>query len=618
MSKSAASSISGRIEIPPTASGGTAHTSSHCLDVESHNPKHHDFTGHSMQPRVPFGLNSPPPLPVLLPSGFKLSPPPLPEVYDVQRLNASSRRKSFVDRLDHEQEELRDARDHMLGSRFRLRARRNELRDARMAASSKDGSLLNMLRQLFFKHGLPKYIQDELEQATDLRDKLGPMEASYDALEMEYATEEYNYTLQETTFIEGLVQNDLVPINPPRRNLGDSQVARLTSFAVGVTQEYAMSLANLELLDDLDRPLPTDETEVVRSSRFSQSKSDAVAISDHGQISRDSHTRIWAMRMERIDQWLDDQLSEMPLRAYQSRAYQLTDTIRDLTDEYWKEPATQGLLPEFHTGDSTISSASISPHTSLKAQGLSRGSRLSQTNGPVHSAGDDDKHGLMEEHDTNRVLELISSSITAGNDEVNRSLHIVGGIAVSTSTDQSLSRRSSSSIDRGTASTSHDSCSGGHGTVRPVKRSTDHGSHASNSYRHHYSASSSQSAPPTPTRRINEQVAKSRVRSSSDSFDEDIDRVWNDTMPLTEALAPCGPTTKLFTYGMDALYHEAVPSSPLLVAALIPLPPSPALISTSMVDVPTLLRSQVLEVPPGVVCDEGTAHTIDHTLSSFT
>jgi hypothetical protein len=53
----------------------------------------------------------------------------------------------FLDRIEDRQENLRDARETLLGSRFRLQAQRRELLETRETAASQAGAVFNRLRQ---------------------------------------------------------------------------------------------------------------------------------------------------------------------------------------------------------------------------------------------------------------------------------------------------------------------------------------------------------------------------------------------------------------------------------------------------------------------------------------
>ncbi|EAT89692.1 hypothetical protein HBH56_018350 [Parastagonospora nodorum] len=116
-------------------------------------------------------------------------------------IDRSHRNKLHV---EHKHESLRDARDDLVGHRFRLGAKRDELRVAREDAGIRAGaafsSVQNFLRQKDIH--LPDHIAQEFSDAGALRDKLGQMDAEYDEKEQDYNFLEWNYTKTERAFVE--------------------------------------------------------------------------------------------------------------------------------------------------------------------------------------------------------------------------------------------------------------------------------------------------------------------------------------------------------------------------------------------------------------------------------
>ncbi|KAF2996445.1 hypothetical protein E8E13_003718 [Curvularia kusanoi] len=111
------------------------------------------------------------------------------------------------DALAAEQEDLRDARESLLGFRFRLRSKRRELKLAREKAGSKAGEALTLTRRYLQEQGIE--FTDEMiavfSEVDTLRDELGIQEVNYEEVEAEFDSEEWKYTQQEEDVIETLI-----------------------------------------------------------------------------------------------------------------------------------------------------------------------------------------------------------------------------------------------------------------------------------------------------------------------------------------------------------------------------------------------------------------------------
>jgi hypothetical protein len=341
---------------------------------------HRDVSTPSDQPQLDAStFNLPPPPPPPLNTQTDLPNPPPPYVFandnGLSHIPVAHRRV-FVDRLDHEQEQIRDLRDDVLGSRFRLAAKRKALRDLHIEASAKDGSVFNLFRHFLYEYGseLPDDIEDALKDASSLRDQLGLLEVEYDEAEANYNTLEWLYTRKESKFVEELIDKH----KTPGHSVEVLQTAALTAFADDV------SIMNPET--DFDDAINEATVQAVVLSEQALLEFDQAATSagDGSRTHTDKHEgrnglldtqSAWINKLKRIEDWLQSILEGSPVQKTHLKA--LVD-CEDLNDASWQHEAEQNWtleysrLPVFHTGDSTVSqnNASASQHVSTSTVDL--------------------------------------------------------------------------------------------------------------------------------------------------------------------------------------------------------------------------------------------------------
>jgi hypothetical protein len=285
------------------------------------------------------------------------------------------KRHPFIEKLADEHEELQDFGDEVLGMRFRMAAKRKELRDLRAITSAKAGSVFSLCRRYLHENNirLPPNVEKEFNEVSSLRDQLGPLEADYDETEAKYNTLEWSYTRKQRRFIEGLLDSDFVPNRSPSADNLDT--AALTSF-VGEHLTTTVAWNHTAFEDethDLDIPLLSTGSEdqgiefpreaslclhrtSSQQSNLSTTKSKRRDIEKGG--AKAESQRLWFQKMKRIDAWLLEMVEHSPVQKAYLKAIHDFDHP---SDETWWEDTKQrwtqdeGALPEFHTGDSTIS-----------------------------------------------------------------------------------------------------------------------------------------------------------------------------------------------------------------------------------------------------------------------
>ncbi|KAI4674395.1 uncharacterized protein J4E88_008129 [Alternaria novae-zelandiae] len=151
-------------------------------------------------------------------------------------------RSATSDKLDDEQQSLRDLRDTLVGVRFTIAAKRQELRDLQIETSAKDGFVFNLLRQYLNTIGaeVPRNIEEAFVDASSLRDRLGLLEAEYDEAEAGYNTLEWKYSRRETRFVEEVLDNKLVPSEALDRSQSTEnlEILQLTGSMTGSSNTH--------------------------------------------------------------------------------------------------------------------------------------------------------------------------------------------------------------------------------------------------------------------------------------------------------------------------------------------------------------------------------------------
>jgi hypothetical protein len=104
------------------------------------------------------------------------------------------------------QEDLGDARDSLVGSRFRLRTRRRQLQTTHEQAVSQVGETSELMRRYLLSNelDLPNDLRSAWSRVDATRDTLGGLDADFEEEEENYNKEDWQYTLKERNFVESL------------------------------------------------------------------------------------------------------------------------------------------------------------------------------------------------------------------------------------------------------------------------------------------------------------------------------------------------------------------------------------------------------------------------------
>lgn len=558
------------------------------------------------QPQVEPGFFIPPSLPPPPPlSGLDLPPPPefTPGVFPSQIPVAGQ--QTFVDRIDEEQEELRDSRDELLGSRFRLQAKRDELRSLREKTGATDGYAFNLLRRYLHESNtnIPHDIEKAFNEASLLRDRLGILETEYEYDETSYNKLEWNYTRKESQFVEALVENDLGPnstlkrtATEPRTADSNHQSGEFPDTWIGPVHYNGNGPGtNLQALDELvDHDLTPSNYAISNIRRGASLRSNGSAARSTKRLSENSpfpHAQSnWLAKVQRIDEWLLDMISNSPLQKAYLRSLDYLDYLDD--DSWWEQVEQNWNLewsldirevPIFHTGDSTVSHRIASQRVSTSTDDIVG------SDDSVVKAGN--SMPLLSEDRVIDDFDVTSrpSSIKAGDFSDSRAQEgpprhgtiDMDEIAVSDSTRQTPSRRTSSSAGNDTETT-WDRLSGSIDCSRLPTQSPDQ-------YREQPrllqdSDLENQSDPATPTQRGQDEEASPMSRTIPTSVDlqSSESRIQTTTTAIytmLETTQGSGSTSgKLTELHLPSTDLDSIRSNP----AQMPLPLSPDLLPSPM------------------------------------
>jgi hypothetical protein len=118
--------------------------------------------------------------------------------HDLPQLNSDN-----INQIEREEDLIRDAREGLLGSRFRLKDKRGELRDLRQKTGQEEGALISQVRKIFQEKNIafPIELENSFARVLGLRDTLGLVEGSFEEEEEKYDQLEWDYTEKESEFV---------------------------------------------------------------------------------------------------------------------------------------------------------------------------------------------------------------------------------------------------------------------------------------------------------------------------------------------------------------------------------------------------------------------------------
>ena len=333
----------------------------------------------------------PPPMNKFLPGGF------YPSVTPMAHLSAES------EKLDREQDSLRNLRYKLIGARFAVAAKRQKLRDSHIESGAMVGHTFNLLRQYLNEIGanVPSNISRAFADAASSRDRLGHLEVEYEEAELSYNNLEWKYSRRETRFVEGLLNNNLVPSDTLDRSQTPEnlEILQLTRSMTPSTNDDIAVLDLASSSDEIGTRSVTDlsaflaeqslATTLVRSTRIPQPSSPWKSLSDLTLVRTKSaedynpihaHLR-WVEKMDKINNWLFDTVDISPLQKLSLKAmhdFGFTDTRAWWEHTKWL--LIQDYSTQFHSGDSTVFDRAVDGRGSESAEeGSSSNSSITES-----------------------------------------------------------------------------------------------------------------------------------------------------------------------------------------------------------------------------------------------
>lgn len=266
------------------------------------------------------------------------------------------------DAIAAEQEDLRDARESLMGFRFRLRTKRRELRVAREKAGSKAGTAINLVRRYLQEQGieLPADITSVFSEVDVLRDELGMQEVDYEESEEKFNSEEWKYTQEEEDVIEALTAyRPPSPVLPTHTISGVHAVPNTLPHA----DRYLEPEGGLPMFRNPDNGqdevmnaminLPEPEGQVIgrplaASSQLAPSRNRLAQFAEEPEFEH-PQTR-WPRTRDRINDWLWEIMTQSTFHKERLRD---EHEWLELVARHWSSDGSQSFT--FHTGDTTAS-----------------------------------------------------------------------------------------------------------------------------------------------------------------------------------------------------------------------------------------------------------------------
>ena len=295
-----------------------------------------------------------------------------------------NRYEDFLSRIEVHQEALRDARDDLVGSRFRLRTKRQELRATEEATASRMRSTFDLMRTLLLKQGLnvPEEVHSAWADVDTMRDTLGEQEVGYEQAEKDYNLEEWQYTEKERDFLEHISRD--TPLSeapvakfPPPDFSGRPIEFPYTSMEVGAISTTPEQSISFPTIVDFRAPVGTqfDDLEIEQLSRSTSAQPTTKVGSDIPHIDQaycDSPSSLktskWSKIRQMIDDWMLGCLESSPLQRRWLESLVPEMNLNDeqrwiLIKQHWRTDSPHDST--YHTGDTTIHGSTISEAISV-------------------------------------------------------------------------------------------------------------------------------------------------------------------------------------------------------------------------------------------------------------
>lgn len=297
--------------------------------------------------------------------------PPLPHPRATsQPRPISNTRHELLESIEDKQDDIRDARERLVGVRVRLRRKRLEVRATREQVGVKVGFAFDHIKRFLLSQGLelPHDLQEALDEADASRDKLGIQESEFEEAEEKHNLEEWRYTEEETRFIQDLYAS-------LSEDIGKDTCASEASSSSIVLAAHRGTKVNEPRAEQPPALVDNGPTNY-RSASLSVGDANT-DFADDAPLSRRPHSvpnlifarSGWTQTRERIDDWLLEALQsskfhKAQLRKLLPRATSRQEDWLKIVIHHWSSASPT--FSAFHTGDTTISGTLSSEQISAK------------------------------------------------------------------------------------------------------------------------------------------------------------------------------------------------------------------------------------------------------------
>lgn len=294
----------------------------------------------------------------------------------------------LIDSIVEHQEDLRDAREKIIGERVRLRNKRRNLKGTREKAAVQAGIAIDFVKRYFLETGaqIPQNIQDALEDVNSSRDRLGEEELEYEIAEQHYDFAEWEYTEKEQIFVDDVLADGAASYALRTTSPGALEtmgVSEYPLFDPGVNESHdnfettayqKAAFRDLVSTNQTSPPLKLPHMGVVSMTNGEPSNASRPDMQLSTQLSDENRQKQgnvrWSITLRRIEEWLLEHLQISRLNVVQLRSLIPKDIIEgrdfwELVTRNWSADSQH--MPTFHSGDTIASNSATSEPISAAA-----------------------------------------------------------------------------------------------------------------------------------------------------------------------------------------------------------------------------------------------------------
>jgi hypothetical protein len=322
---------------------------------------------------------------------------------------SSYHHSSGEDEREREGGQIRDARENLLGSRFRLKDQRGELRELRQKTGRAEGAVINQLRMIFQDRNIdfPVKLENAFARVLKLRDKLGSVEVRYEEDEERYDDLEWEYTQKEERYVAKLTSDNSHAMDKLKNaNIDDTAIHALGSGFPDLRPDAFIKPLRISeaALDMFEQQSTSNDPQAPRSSSMYHQPNEGIRMypslpHTRNEVSISKTQLDWNRIKEQVDTWV---LESVSCSHYQRSILRSLTSKHDLDYTTWWNLATQqwyadgpstpprGMNAEESLLPTLVTAAQIVTSRSKADTEYHEVVEVSQE--PVISVGEDDDH----------------------------------------------------------------------------------------------------------------------------------------------------------------------------------------------------------------------------------